>query len=128
VRVAARVGRFWLVLAVLLVLFGVSVAVAPGPGNRDAGQSHAPQHRVPVIGESASTAPSTYDDLQDWLRLSAGTLRAPSTALPNTWWAECPRATDGCALQGRLRIDESGSTKIAAATPTPQSTRAPPFA
>jgi hypothetical protein len=121
VRVAARVGRFRLVLAVLLVLFGVSVAVAQGNGS--AGQPH-----VPVIGESASTAPSTYDDLRDWLRLSAGTLRAPATALPNTWWAVCSRATDGRALQGQLLIDESGSTGMAAATPTPQSTRAPPFA
>jgi hypothetical protein len=123
VRVAARASRFGLVPAVLLVLFGVSAAVAPGADHGDTGQ-----HRVSVTGESASTAPSTYDDLQDWLRLSAGTLRAPATALPDTWWAVCPRATGGCALQGRSLTGKVDSTAMAAATPTPQSSRAPPLA
>ncbi len=122
-RVAARAGRFGLLLAVLLVLLGVTAAVAPGAGHGDTGQ-----HPVSVAGESVSTTPSMYDDLQDWLRLSVGTPRALATALPDSWWAVCPRATDGYALQGRLLIGEGGSLRMAAATPTPRSSRAPPSA
>jgi hypothetical protein len=122
-RAAARAGQFGPLLAVLLVLLGVSAVVAPGTGDGYAGL-----HRVSVAGESVSPAPSMHDDLQDRLRLSAGTLRAPVTALPETWWATCPRAAGECAMQGRLPIGEVDSTAMAAATPTPQSSRAPPFA
>jgi hypothetical protein len=130
VLVAARAGRFGLVLALLLVLLGVSVTAVPGTGTGDAGQ-----HRVSVIGESASaisiapsTAPSSYDDLQDWLRLSAGAPRALATAMPDTWWVVCPRATGGCAPQGRMLFGEVDSLGMATAAPTSRSSRAPPFA
>lgn len=127
-RVAVRASRLGLLLAVLLVLFGMSVAVAPGTGGRGVEQYPAPQHRVSVLGESASPAPSAYDDLQDWLRLSAGTLRAPATALPDTWWAVRQRAFDGCDLQEQLLLGEGDHAAMAAATPTPRASRAPPFA
>ncbi|MGH3759998.1 hypothetical protein [Actinophytocola sp.] len=129
-QVAARAGRFGLLLALLLVLFGVPAAVTPGTG---VGTGNAVRHQAlpqwtSTIGGSASAAPSMHDDLQDWLRLSTGTLRSLATALSDTWWAVCPRATDACAPRGRLLIGEVGGTGMAAATPTPRSSRAPPFA
>ncbi len=124
-RMAARAGRFGLVLAVLLVLFGVSAAIAPGNG---ADHGTTGQHRASVTGEAATTAPSAFDDFQDWLRLSAGTLRAPATALPDTWWAVCTRATNEYAPPGRLLTGDGDGTAMAAATSTPAPSRAPPSA
>lgn len=121
-----RAGRFRLLLAVLLVLLGGTAAVAPdnNPGGRYAGQ-----HPVRVMGEAVSAAPSMrhdFEDLQDWLRLSVGTPRAPATALPDTWWAVCTRATGGYAPPGRLLLGAASSPAMVAAAPTPRSSRAPP--
>jgi hypothetical protein len=122
VRVTTRTGRFGLALAVLLVLFGVSAAAA--------GEHRTSQHQVTATSGSASSAssgPSVYDDLRDWLRLSAGTLRAPATALPDTTWAVCPCATGGYARRGQSRVGEGSRTATAIATLTPRSSRAPPI-
>ncbi|MER5262714.1 hypothetical protein ABTZ99_11610 [Actinosynnema sp. NPDC002837] len=81
-----------------------------------------------MLGESVSVAPSMNDDLHDWLRLSMAARCAPATAVPETWWAVCPRATGGCASQGRWIFGEVGGTGTVNAEPTPQSSRAPPFA
>lgn len=129
-QVATRVGRFGLYVALLLVLFGVSVAVAPGAGNNvdhPVGIAHAEQHQVSVAGESMSATPPMHDDLQDWLRLAQGALPASATP-PQDTWAVCPRPTGECVLQGRLLIDEVGGHGMAVASPTPRSSRAPPLA
>lgn len=125
-QAAARAGRFGLLLAVLLVLLGGTAAVAPGS---NAGDRYAEQHPVWVMGEAVSAAPSMRHDLedfQDWLRLSVGTLRAPATALPDTWWAVCTRAAVGYPPPGRLLLGEVSSPAMATAVPTPRSSRAPP--
>lgn len=111
-RVAARA----FLIALLLVLFGVSLAVTPGVDSRDAGQ-HPPMYDH-----------SHADDLQDWLRLSEGALPASATAPPETWWAVCPSATGGSTPRGWLLIGEVSSLGLAAASPAPRSSRAPPFA
>jgi hypothetical protein len=123
VQEAARTARFGLLLALLLVLLGVSAAVAPG-----AGAGYSGQHRASVIGESASAAPSMHDDLSDWLRPSVVARHALATTPPHTWGVVRARATGGCALRGRLLVGEIVGTGMAAAEPTPQSSRAPPFA
>jgi hypothetical protein len=117
VQAAARKGRFGLLLALLLVLLGVST----GAGNEYTGP-----HRPSVISESASATPSMHDDLHDWLRLSMTARHAPTTALPTTCWAVCARATDECALPERSLIGEVSDTGMAAEAATPRSSRAPP--
>lgn len=126
VRVAARAGRFGLHVALLLVLFGVSVAVAPGAGN-GVGAADVEPPRVSVTGESMSATPPMHDDVQDWLRLTEGTLPASATAPPDIW-AVCPRPTGECVLPGRSLIDEVGGHGMAVTSPAPRSSRAPPLA
>ncbi len=125
-RIAATTSRFGLVLAVLLVLFGVSTAVAAANGTEDARQP-----RSSVVGESASAAPPTYNGLEDLrhsLLLSTGTLRSPATTLLETGWAVCTRVIGEYAPPEWLLVGEVDSTAMVAVTPTPQSSRAPPFA
>lgn len=117
----ARVSRFGLLLALLVALLGVSAAVAPASGLASTGP-----HRAPVTGESALAGPAVHDDLQDWLRLSLVSRHAPATALPDSCWAVCPRATGACVPDGRSRTGRAGHTGTPAAPTTPRSCRAPP--
>jgi hypothetical protein len=107
-------------LALLLVLLGVPVAVAPGAGESG-------QYGVTVTGESMPAAPPARDDLRDWLRLSVAR-HASNTALLDAWCAMCPRAANGCAPHGRLLVGAAGDTRMAASVLPPHSSRAPPLA
>lgn len=113
---AVKTGRFRLVLAVLLVLLGMSPAVAPG----DSGYS------APVAGESASVAPATHYDLHDWLRLSGAAHHTVATALPDNWWAVYTRTVGESAPRGWSAHGAITSVAAAAATPASQPSRAPP--
>jgi hypothetical protein len=108
-------------LAVLAALLGVSAAVAPAPGIASTAQ-----HRAPATGESALAGPAVHDDLQDWLRLSLVSRHAPATALPDSCWAVCPRATGAYVPPGRSLSGPAGHTGTPAAPTTPRSCRAPP--
>ncbi len=81
-----------------------------------------------MLGESVSPSPSMNDDLHDWLRLSMAARCVPAAAAPETWWAAHPHGTGGCVRPGRFSVGEVGGTGVAAAEPTPRSSRAPPFA
>jgi hypothetical protein len=120
VRAVARVSRLGL-LAVLLVLSGAPVAVAPGADG-------AGQYQVSVAGRSMPAAPPARDDLRDWLRLSTVARHGLATAAPDTWGALCPRVAGGCPLRGRLPAGAAGATGMAVAVPPPYSSRAPPRA
>lgn len=117
-----RAGRFGPLLALLLVLLGMSAAVAPRGGDGHAAQ--ATQHRV--VGDSVSTAPSVRDDLHDWLRISGVARPVLATAPPDTSWAVCPRAADGGAPRGWSLVGEVGGAGVATAITTSRSSRAPP--
>lgn len=118
----ARMGRFGLVLALLVMLLGMSAAPAHSTDGGFAGQ-----HPVPVIGESASPVPSPDKGLHDRPRLSEAARHVLATALPETCWAVGPGANRGCSLQ-RCSAGEVGAGGIAAAASTRQSCRAPPSA
>lgn len=117
-RAAARAGRFVLLLALLLVLLGVSATVVSRDG--DAG----PRHQV--IGESVSTSPSVRDDLHDWLRVTGVARSVLITAPQDTGWAVCPRAADECAPRGWSLVGEAGGAGAGTARTTSRSSRAPP--
>ena len=116
-RAVARAGRFGLLLALLLVLLGVSAPVALSAAGGDRASS-----------ESVSPAPTIYDGVHDRVRLSVVARYAQATSLPDTWWATCPRTTGESAPNGRTPIGDVGRTGIAAVMSTPQSGRAPPLA
>jgi len=116
VQVAAA-GRGRLLLAVVLVLLGLTVAPGSGVGSAASNQATC---------ESAATAPPMHGDRHDPLRLSATAPQAFTAALPNTWWAVCQPVTYGCAPTGRSALGETGHTGNSAAAPKRQSSRAPP--
>lgn len=123
-----RTRRLGLLFALLLVLLGVSVAVAPDSGRGPAGPHRASLLGAPVLRESASASPAINDDLHDWLRLSMAARSVPAVAAPEAWWAVRPHATAGRVPQGRWRLGEAGGTGPPTAEPTPRSSRAPPLA
>ena len=112
-----KASRFRLVLAVLLILLGMSPAVAPGSGG----------YSAPTAGE-ASVAPSTHYDLHDWLRLSGAAHHTVATALPDNWWAVYTRTVGERAPRGWTAHGAINSVAAAAATPASQPSRAPPAA
>jgi hypothetical protein len=120
--VTTRAGRFGPLLALLLVLLGMSAAVAPRSGDGHAARTS--QYRV--VGDSVSTSPSVRDDLRDWLRISGVARPVLATAAPDTGWAVCPRAADGGAPPGWSLVGEVGGAGVATAVTTSRSSRAPP--
>ncbi|XVS61615.1 hypothetical protein ACQPYE_25355 [Actinosynnema sp. CA-299493] len=128
VRAVEKTCRLGLLLALLLVLLGVSAGVAPDTDGGTAGPRPQPWHGASLLGESASAAPSMNDDLHDWLRLSMAARSAPNTAVPETWWAAHPRAAGAGARPGPLPGGEVDRTGTGAGEPTPRSSRAPPTA
>ena len=116
-RAGVRAGRFGLLLALLLVLLGVSAPVALSVGDG---------YRAPGI-ESVSSAPTVHDGLRDRVRVSVVARYAQATSSPDTSWATCPRAIGGSAPNGRSSIGETGRTGMPTAMSTPQSGRAPPL-
>ncbi|MGW4115508.1 hypothetical protein ACWEFJ_31925 [Actinosynnema sp. NPDC004786] len=123
-RTAARAGRFGLLPALLLVLLGVGVVVAPHVA--DGYAAPYPVSDRPVLGESASAAPSVDDDLHDWLRLSLAARQAPAADLAHTWWAVLGRTGDAHVAPGRPVVGTVGGEGKAAAERTPWTSRAPP--
>jgi hypothetical protein len=122
-RAVVRRARFALLLALLLMLLGVS-SVAGGSGDGNVGR-----HRASVIGEPA-TQPS-HDDLRDRhepMRLSATAPHTLTTALPDPWGTVCFQVTGGCPLLGRSPVGEISSIGMAIAASAPRSSRAPPLA
>ncbi|WP_367127278.1 hypothetical protein [Saccharothrix sp. HUAS TT1] len=125
-RTTARADRLGLLLALVLVLLGVSAATAPDNGNT--GQRQASQGATALLGESVSAAASMNDDLHDWLRLSMAARFAPAQAEPDSWWAVRPREAGGRPLRGRSPVDGFGGAGLATVEPPPRSSRGPPFA
>ncbi|QFZ18831.1 hypothetical protein [Saccharothrix syringae] len=125
-RTAVRAGRFGLLPALLLVLLGVSAVVAPDGGGY-ALRYQASQQRLPLLGESASAAPSVNDDLHDWLRLSLAARQAPTADVPQTWWAVLGQVVDEHGGPGRPPVGVVGGRGIAAAGWTAWSSRGPPL-
>lgn len=123
-RTAARVGRFGLLPALLLVLLGVGAVVAPHVAEGYAARY--PVSDQPVLGESTSAAPSMNDDLHDWLRLSLAARQVPAADLTHTWWAVLGRTGDAHVAPGRPAVGEVGGEGTAAAERTPWTSRAPP--
>jgi hypothetical protein len=118
VHATVKASRFRLVLAVLLILLGMSPAVAPGANG----------YSTPVAGDSASVAPSTHYDLHDWLRLSGAAHHTVATALPDNWWAVYTRTVGERTPRGRSAHGAINSEEAAATTPASQPSRAPPTA
>lgn len=120
-RATVRAGRSRLLFALLLVLLGVSGAVAPAAATGYAEPSS-------ITGATVATAPSVQNELRDWLRLSGAARHAQATAMPDTWSAVCPHTPGACELRGRPYVSESSAAGMAARTATSRSSRAPPLA
>jgi len=115
VRAVASTGRSRLLLALLLVMLGVSAPAVPAVGGH-----------AGVVG-SASAAPTMHDDLQDHVRLFAVARSAQAAQAPDTWWARCAPATGAIAPNGSSTAGETGRADTPTAMSTPRSGRAPPL-
>ncbi|MFD9734554.1 hypothetical protein [Umezawaea sp. NPDC059074] len=120
-RAVANAGRSRLLLALLLVLLGVSAPAGPSVGG-----GHTGGHRTPVF-ESASALPKVHDDLQDHVRLFAVVRSVQGTPSPDTWWAKYAPAPGWSAPSGFSTTGETGRADITTAMSTPRSGRAPPL-
>jgi hypothetical protein len=100
------VARLKLLLAALLVLFGLFGASSGS---------------APVVADGPSaSAQHTLSDHHAVLRVAAA---APA---PHTWWAVQPPAPAPASRHRAGRVQDAPSTRSAVSLPTSQSTRAPP--
>ncbi|ALG08623.1 hypothetical protein [Kibdelosporangium phytohabitans] len=116
---AARASRFGLLLGLLLVLLGLSAAVAPGRGGPDPAS---------VTAQSVSSSPTISDDLHTRLHLSAVARHTLSTAVPQTWWAVCTPDAGHTAVRRCSTVSDAPSAWTADAASASRSSRAPPHA
>ncbi|ONI75144.1 hypothetical protein ALI144C_41085 [Actinosynnema sp. ALI-1.44] len=118
-RAAARASRFGLLLGLLLVLLGLSAAVAPG---------RAAPGPASVNAQSASGSQTIRDDLHTRLHLSAVARHTLSTSVPDTSWAvSAPDAGHTTHLRRSDAADASGARTADTASQS-RSSRAPPQA
>nr|WP_042191354.1 hypothetical protein [Kibdelosporangium sp. MJ126-NF4]CEL20023.1 hypothetical protein [Kibdelosporangium sp. MJ126-NF4]CTQ97246.1 hypothetical protein [Kibdelosporangium sp. MJ126-NF4] len=115
-RAAAKAGRLGLLLGLLLVLLGLTAAVAPGGGRAVAS----------LTAESASTTQTIRDDLHNRLHLSAVARHTLSTVAPDSPWALCSADTGRTAHPRRQRPGDTGAVWTADTASAAAPSRAPP--